>query len=139
MSKVAIKLVGCARYSYRDELFEKGNVYLLDEAKATVLLRSKDDSNRRFFERTDIDEALAPASTATNVTSDDAPNPALVQKKRGGPRGPRKGRVLTGGDTVPVDQEKAPTKAEVEAAKEVEAEEDELEQVNADDDDTALI
>ena len=44
-----ISLIGCERYSYKGELYEKGKVYLVGEAKATNMLRAKDDYDRPYF------------------------------------------------------------------------------------------
>ena len=44
-----IKLVGCERYNYKGELYKKGKVYAVGEAKATNMLRSEDEYGRPYF------------------------------------------------------------------------------------------
>jgi len=46
---VKIQLSGCDRYNYKSELYEKGKVYIVGEAKAAILLRDKDDYDRPYF------------------------------------------------------------------------------------------
>lgn len=44
-----IKLVGCERYNFRGELYEKGKVYLVGDQKAELMLRAEDDFGRPYF------------------------------------------------------------------------------------------
>lgn len=49
MSMQKLKLVGCERYNFGGELYEKGKVYMVGESKATILLRKEDDYGRPYF------------------------------------------------------------------------------------------
>lgn len=44
-----LKLVGCERYNFRGELYEKGKVYLVGDQKAELMLRAEDDFGRPYF------------------------------------------------------------------------------------------
>ncbi len=44
-----IKLVGCLRYNYKGELYKRGKVYAVGEAKATNMLRAEDNYGRPYF------------------------------------------------------------------------------------------
>jgi hypothetical protein len=107
MSKVHVRLVGCKRYQYRDELFEKGNLYLLDEAKATLLLRSLDDAGRNYFQRADeplpetvVEEVSTIATSVTGEFDSADPKP----RRRGRPA-KSKVKVLSSGDKTPLDDD----------------------------------
>ena len=49
MSMVKVQLTGCDRYNFKNELYEKGKVYMVGEAKATIMLRKKDEYDRPYF------------------------------------------------------------------------------------------
>ena len=49
MSRMKIKLVGCERYNFGGELYEKGKVYNVGESKGTILLRKEDEYGRPYF------------------------------------------------------------------------------------------
>jgi hypothetical protein len=49
MSMQKLKLVGCERFNFGGELYEKGKVYMVGESKATILLRKVDDYDRPMF------------------------------------------------------------------------------------------
>ena len=49
MSMVKVRLVGCERYNFKGELYEKGKVYMVGEAKATIMLRKEDEFKRPYF------------------------------------------------------------------------------------------
>ena len=40
---VKIELVGCERYNFKGELYLRGKVYRVGDAKATILLRDEDE------------------------------------------------------------------------------------------------
>jgi hypothetical protein len=44
-----LKLVGCERYNFRGELYERGKVYLVGDQKAELMLRSVDEFDRPYF------------------------------------------------------------------------------------------
>ena len=44
-----LKLVGCERYNFRGELYEKGKVYLVGDQKAELMLRTVDEFDRPYF------------------------------------------------------------------------------------------
>lgn len=44
-----LKLVGCERYNYRGELYERGKVYLVGDQKAELMLRAVDEFDRPYF------------------------------------------------------------------------------------------
>lgn len=44
-----IRLVGCERYNFRGELYEKGKVYLVGSQKAELMLRATDEFDRPYF------------------------------------------------------------------------------------------
>ena len=44
-----LKLVGCERYNFRGELYEKGKVYLVGDQKAELMLRTEDEFGRPYF------------------------------------------------------------------------------------------
>lgn len=44
-----IRLVGCERYNFRGELYLKGKVYLVGDAKAKIMLRAEDEFGRPYF------------------------------------------------------------------------------------------
>ncbi len=49
MSRIKIRLVGCDRYNFGGELYEKGKVYNVGESKGTILLRKEDEFERPYF------------------------------------------------------------------------------------------
>ncbi len=49
MTAVKMRLTGCDRYNFKGELYEKGKVYLVGEAKATLMLRKEDENGRKYF------------------------------------------------------------------------------------------
>lgn len=49
MSRMKLKLVGCERYNFGGELYEKGKVYNVGESKGTILLRKEDEYGRPYF------------------------------------------------------------------------------------------
>lgn len=44
-----MKLVGCERYNFRGELYERGKTYLVGDQKAELMLRATDDFGRPYF------------------------------------------------------------------------------------------
>lgn len=46
---IKLRLVGCDRYNFRGELYQKGKVYAVGETKATLMLRQKDQFERFYF------------------------------------------------------------------------------------------
>ena len=46
---IELRLVGSERYNYKGELFVKGSVYGVSDAKGTNLLRLIDDMRRPYF------------------------------------------------------------------------------------------
>lgn len=48
---IKLRLVGCERYNFRGELYEKGKVYAVGETKATLMLRQEDQFSRKYFEK----------------------------------------------------------------------------------------
>lgn len=44
-----IRLVGCERYNFRGELYERGKVYLVGNQKAELMLRAVDEFDRPYF------------------------------------------------------------------------------------------
>ena len=65
-----LKLVGCERYNFRGELYEKGKVYLVGDQKAELMLRAEDEFGRPYFAeyrkpvKTDAQEAARKAAEA---------------------------------------------------------------------------
>lgn len=49
MTRIKVKLVGCERYNFGGELYEKGKVYNVGESKGTILLRKEDEYARPYF------------------------------------------------------------------------------------------
>lgn len=49
MSQIKLRLTGCERYNFKGELYVKGKVYLVGEAKAKILMRKEDAYGRPFF------------------------------------------------------------------------------------------
>ena len=49
MSMVKLRLVGCERYNFKGELYEKGKVYMVGESKAKIMLRKEDEHERPYF------------------------------------------------------------------------------------------
>ena len=82
MSMVKVRLVGCDRYNFKGELYEKGKVYMVGEAKATIMLRKEDAFNRPYFavyvkpskskaERVAEAAAAAATAAAAQVTAEE--------------------------------------------------------------------
>jgi hypothetical protein len=44
-----LRLVGCERYNFRGELYQKGKVYHVGDNKAQIMLRAEDSFNRPYF------------------------------------------------------------------------------------------
>jgi len=44
-----LRLVGCERYNFRGELYQKGKVYMVGDTKAQLMLRAEDDFGRPYF------------------------------------------------------------------------------------------
>lgn len=44
-----LKLVGCERYNFRGELYERDKVYLVGDQKAELMLRAVDEFDRPYF------------------------------------------------------------------------------------------
>lgn len=44
-----LQLVGCERYNFRGELYERGKVYLVGSQKAELMFRATDDFGRPYF------------------------------------------------------------------------------------------
>jgi len=44
-----LKLVGCERYNFRGELYERDKVYLIGDQKAELMLRAVDEFDRPYF------------------------------------------------------------------------------------------
>ena len=49
MSLQKLKLVGCERFNFKGELYEKGKVYMVGESKAAIMLRKEDEYGRPYF------------------------------------------------------------------------------------------
>lgn len=49
MAMQKLRLVGCERFNFKNELYLKGKLYLVGEAKATIMLRKKDEYGRSYF------------------------------------------------------------------------------------------
>lgn len=49
MAHTKLRLTGCDRYNFKGELYEKGKVYLVGEAKAKILMRKQDEYDRPYF------------------------------------------------------------------------------------------
>jgi hypothetical protein len=49
MSLQKLKLVGCERFNFKGELYEKGKVYMVGESKANIMLRKEDEYGRPYF------------------------------------------------------------------------------------------
>lgn len=49
MSMQKLRLVGCDRFNFKGELYEKGKVYMVGETKATIMLRKMDMYDRPYF------------------------------------------------------------------------------------------
>jgi hypothetical protein len=96
---IRIKLVGCNRYSYKGELFEKGFEYDLDDAKARALLVSNDDYGRPFFVRVEVPAELDQEVIIEREESEEIAG-AKITRKVGRPR--KNPIVKTSGDTAPL-------------------------------------
>ncbi len=46
---IKLRLVGCDRFNFRGELYEKGKVYRVGDDKGKLMLRKKDDWDRHYF------------------------------------------------------------------------------------------
>ena len=49
MAMQKLRLTGCERFNFKGELYEKGKVYMVGEAKAAIMLRKEDDYGRPYF------------------------------------------------------------------------------------------
>ena len=49
MAHIKIKLVGCDRYGFKGQGYERGKVYVMPEAKAKILLAKEDEYGRPYF------------------------------------------------------------------------------------------
>ena len=72
MSMQKLRLVGCERYNFKGELYEKGKVYMVGDAKATLMLRKEDEFGRPYFA-----PYVAPAKTATQRIAEAAAAAAI--------------------------------------------------------------
>jgi hypothetical protein len=72
MSMQKLRLVGCKRYNFKGELYEEGKVYMVGDAKATLMLRKEDEFGRPYFA-----PYVAPAKTANQRIAEAAAAAAL--------------------------------------------------------------
>lgn len=102
---IRIKVVGCQRFSLMGEIFEKGFVYDLDDAKARLLLGKVDDYGRLYFAR--VEEPIAePDDVIIEETSSEELAGVKIRRSRGRPR--KNPVVKTSGDTSPLEADDAP-------------------------------
>mgnify|MGYP003416992306 CR=1 FL=1 len=96
---IRVQLIGCLRYSYKGELFEKAYQYDLDDAKARALLQSKDDRGRPYFSR--VEEA-AEDDEEVVVTKEEVEEigGVRISRTRGRPR--KASIVRASGDSAPL-------------------------------------
>lgn len=104
---IRIKLVGCNRYSYKGELFEKGFEYDLDDNKARTLLLSNDDYGRPFFARVEVPAELDQEVIIEREEGEEIPG-ARITRKVGRPR--KNPIVKTSGDSSPLRDDGEDTK-----------------------------
>ena len=46
---IKLRLVGCDRFNFRGELYQRGKVYRVGDDKGKLMLRKVDDSGRHYF------------------------------------------------------------------------------------------
>jgi hypothetical protein len=76
MSMQKLRLVGCERFNFKGELYEKGKVYMVGDVKATIMLRKEDDYGRPYFV-----PYVAPAKTRTDRIAEAAAAAAIKAAK----------------------------------------------------------
>lgn len=107
---IRIKVVGCQRYSFKGELFEKGFFYDLEDEKARTLLNKQDDYGRPYFLR--VETPIEDEEMTVEETTSEELDGVKITRKRGRPR--KNPQVRTGGDTAPLPD----TDAEIPAREE---------------------
>jgi len=71
---IKLRLVGCDRYNFRGELYEKGKVYAVGENKAKLMFRAKDDYDRPYF----VEYQAAPKKSAAQLAAEAAKAAAVA-------------------------------------------------------------
>jgi hypothetical protein len=105
---IRIKVVGCQRYSFKGELFDKGFVYDLEDGKARELLNKQDDYGRAYFAR--VEKPVAePDDVIIEETTSEEVDGVRIKRSRGRPR--KNPVIKTGGDTTPLEAEDVPAGA----------------------------
>jgi hypothetical protein len=75
MSAVKVRLVGCERFNFKNELYEKGKVYMVNETKAAIMLRKEDAFGRPYFStyvapsKSTRDQRIAAAATMAAIAA----------------------------------------------------------------------
>lgn len=125
---IRIKLVGCLRYSYKGEIFEKLDAkgapveYELDDAKAKALLASRNDmaNDLPFFVR--VTKSVVDDEDEIVIEREESADVGGVKITRRTGKAKTKARVKKGGDTSTLtdeDTRKASRDAEAEEGLEV--------------------
>ena len=71
---IKLRLVGCDRFNFRGELYEKGKVYAVGENKAKIMLRKQDDWERFYF----IEYQAVPQKSAAELAAEAAAAAAVA-------------------------------------------------------------
>ena len=74
---IKLRLVACARYNFRGELYEAGKVYAVGENKAKIMLRKQDEYERPYF----AEYQAVPQKTAAQLAADAAKAAAVALAK----------------------------------------------------------
>lgn len=63
-----VKLVGCGRYGYKGQLYERGKLYdVNDDALSTYLLQQVDDFGVRYFREVSAEDKKAAQDRAKKI------------------------------------------------------------------------
>ena len=107
-----IRLVGCERYNFRGELYEKGKVYLVGDQKAELMLRSVDEFDRPYFaeyrkpSKTDAQRRAEEAAAAAIAAAKAAEEEVVVERPDGSE--PDAAPVVAEAEPVEVDTDDDP-------------------------------
>lgn len=70
---IKLRLVGCDRFNFRGELYEKGKVYRVGDDKGKIMLRKQDEYDRPYFA-----EYQAPPEKSAAVLAKEAAEAAAL-------------------------------------------------------------
>ena len=71
---IKLRLVGCDRFNFRGELYEKGKVYRVGDDKGKLMLRKKDEYDRHYF----AEYQAVPTKSAAELAADAAAAAAVA-------------------------------------------------------------